>query len=169
MCRVTKNQLKFQDVSRFVKPYLSSLLFFVFFFLRNASLQGTFESAEEGWVYNGQWLQNRMRLGWQPQLSRCSPKKVLIFDSCWLAHPRNGRGKARDFFEASAIGAEPIMPSAYNGRNGRNLVLFVSELSELSSNYHVSHCVSQVKWPNGIEYDGEWKADSALGSRSRWE
>ena len=69
----------------------------------------------------------------------------------------------------NAIGAGPIMPSACNGRNGRNLVLFVSELSELSSNYHVSHCVLQVKWPNGIEYDGEWKADSALGSRSRWE
>ena len=24
--------------------------------------EGTFESAEEGWVYSGQWLQNRMTL-----------------------------------------------------------------------------------------------------------
>lgn len=29
----------------------------------HGSQQGTFESAEEGWVYSGQWLQNRMRLG----------------------------------------------------------------------------------------------------------
>ena len=28
-----------------------------------SAAQGTFESAEEGWVYTGQWLQNRMKLG----------------------------------------------------------------------------------------------------------
>ena len=71
--------------------------------------QGTFESAEEGWVYTGQWLQNRMTLG-------AHLKKAMSFAKSFA---RNGRGKA-GFISFSALRA-------------------------------------QVKWPNGIEYDGEWK------------
>eukprot|EP00435_Cladocopium_sp_Y103_P060545 s25_g22.t1 len=116
--------------------------------------EGTFESAEEGWVYNGQWLQNRMN-----GRGKVKWPNGIEYDGEWKDGIREGKGKLT-WADGSSYKGE-FQHNCIEGKGKKTL----PDGSWFEGQFHDSELEGRgtFHWPDGTEFEGLWHNSEIVG------
>ncbi|CAJ1405192.1 unnamed protein product [Effrenium voratum] len=116
--------------------------------------EGTFESAEEGWVYSGQWLQNRMN-----GRGKVKWPNGIEYDGDWKDGIREGKGKLT-WADGSCYKGE-FQHNCIEGKGKKTL----PDGSWFEGQFHDSELEGRgtFHWPDGTEFEGLWHNSEIVG------
>ncbi|CAK9081461.1 unnamed protein product [Durusdinium trenchii] len=116
--------------------------------------EGTFESAEEGWVYSGQWLQNRMN-----GRGKVKWPNGIEYDGEWKDGIREGKGKLT-WADGSSYKGE-FQHNCIEGKGKKTL----PDGSWFEGQFHDSELEGRgtFHWPDGTEFEGLWHNSEIVG------